>query len=119
LTAFERLAVCLSAVLAGWVYVSAWAWPESIRHSHLSEAWAGYALALFLFGVVVRRAPYTWSALVVLLVTIFHVLCFDLWAMPLPMQVLSILFLLFLVIGLFGVVIWRVIVALENSPKNL
>jgi hypothetical protein len=72
---FESWVLTIAAVFTGWYFVSVWAWPHHHgTHSHLSLAWALFALFLFVLGLFCGRARLRWCGLVVLFFTILFLL---------------------------------------------
>jgi hypothetical protein len=120
LTRFEGWALTLAAVFTGWYFVSLWAWPHHHgTHSHLSVAWALFALFLFVLGLFCGRARLRWCGLVVLLMTMLRVLSVDLWTLPAALRVLTVFLLVIISLGIVLSFILGKTADAENSPKTL
>jgi hypothetical protein len=119
ITRFEGWAFTLSSVFTGWYFVSVWAWPHHhATHSHLSLAWALFALFLFVLGLLSGRARLRWCGLAVLTLTMLHVLCADLWTLPVGLRVLTIFLLAIITLGIIvGFVLGKT--EPQNPSKNL
>jgi hypothetical protein len=101
LTRFEGWAFTLASVFTGWYFVSVCSWPHHhAAHSHLSLAWALFALFLFVLGLLSGRARLRWCGLAVLSLTMLHVLFADLWSLPVGLRVLTIFLLVIITLGI-------------------
>lgn len=120
LTRFESWVMTLAAVVTGWYFVSVWAWPHAAGvHSRVSLAWAVYAFFLFVLGLCSGQGKLRWCGLVVLVGTMFRVLCLDLWALPGGVRVLTVFLLGIITVGIGLCLIWRDTSVSENPPKIL
>ena len=120
LTRFESWVMTLAAVLTGWFFWSAWAWPQSTgARTHLSLAWAIYAFFLFVLGLGSGQGKLRWCGLVVLLAAMLRVLFVDLWSLPGGVRVLTVFLLAIITLGIGLSLIWRNSSLAEHPPKNL
>ena len=120
LTRFEGWAFTLASVFTGWYFVSVWAWPHHhTTHSHLSLAWALFALFLFVLGLLSGRARLRWCGLAVLSLTMLHVLFADLWTLPVGLRVLSIFLLVIITLGIIVGFVLGKTTEPQNPSKNL
>jgi hypothetical protein len=120
ITRFEGWAFTLASVFTGWYIVSVWAWPHHhATHSHLSLAWAFFALFLFVLGLISRRARLRWCGLAVLSLAMLHVLFADLWTLPIGLRVLTVFLLAIITLGIIvGFVLGKTTDS-KNLSKNL
>ena len=73
-------ALIMAAVISAWVALSAIVKPWGADSGFVMAAsWSLYAAAVFAVGLALRERVYRWLALVVLVVTLGHVVLFDIW----------------------------------------
>jgi hypothetical protein len=120
ITRLEGWALTIAAVFTGWYFVSVWAWPHHHgTHSHLSLAWALFALFLFMAGLISGRARLRWCGLVVLLLTMLRVIFVDLWTLPIGLRVLTVFLLVLILLGtVLGFVLGKT-ASSENPTRNV
>ena len=119
ITRLEGWVFTIAAVFTGWYFVSVWAWPHHGAHSHLSLAWALFALFLFVAGLLSGRERLRWCGLVVLLLTMLRVLCVDLWTLPVALRVLTVFLLVIISLGTVLGLILDKTGSSENPPTKL
>jgi hypothetical protein len=120
ITRFEGWAFTLASVFTGWYFVSVWVWPHHhATHSHLSLAWALFALSLFVLGLISGRARLRWCGLAVLSLSMLHVLFADLWTLPVGLRVLTVFLLAIITLGICVGSVLDKTADSKNLPKNL
>jgi len=120
LTRVEAWTFTVASVFTGWYFVSVWAWPHHHgTHSHVTLAWALFALFLFIMGLLSGKERLRWCGLCVLGMAMLRVLCLDLWGLSPALRVLTLFLLAIITLGIaLGIILSKTGV-LENPPKNL